>query len=110
MSEQLLIDMRSDTLTKPSPEMRRCIAEAEVGDDVYGEDPTVNKLEDMAAKLLGKEAGLLLSSGTQGNLVALLTHCQRGQEIILEREAHIYYYEVGNLAALCGLQTATLSS
>ena len=109
MSEQVFIDMRSDTLTKPSPEMRRCIAEAEVGDDVYGEDPTVNKLENMAAELLGKEAGLLLSSGTQGNLVALLTHCQRGQEIILEREAHIYYYEVGNLAALCGLQTATLS-
>src|SRR4051794_5640296 len=81
-----LIDLRSDTVTKPSPEMRRAMAEAEVGDDVFGDDPTVNALEERAAELLGKEAALFLSSGTQGNLVAQLAHLKRGMETIAGAE------------------------
>ncbi|MCB0145064.1 MAG: DegT/DnrJ/EryC1/StrS family aminotransferase, partial [Caldilineaceae bacterium] len=77
------IDLRSDTVTKPTPAMRQAMFEAEVGDDVYGEDPTVNRLETMVAELLGKEAALYVSSGTQGNLVAVLAHCGRGDEIVL---------------------------
>lgn len=102
--EKRMIDLRSDTVTKPTAEMRRAIAEAVVGDDVYGEDPTVKALERKAAEMLGFEAGLFLTSGTQGNLVALLSHCQPGREVILEQEAHIYYYEVAGMAALGGLQ------
>ncbi|MCJ7715381.1 MAG: beta-eliminating lyase-related protein, partial [Anaerolineales bacterium] len=83
-----MIDLRSDTVTKPSPEMREVIAKAEVGDDVYGEDPSVNLLEDKSAQLLGKEAGLFIPSGTMGNLAAILTHCERGSEIILGNKAH----------------------
>ncbi len=98
-----VIDLRSDTVTVPSEEMRRAIYEAVVGDDVYEEDPTVVELEQLVAKDMGKEAGLFVTSGTQGNLVALLTHCPRGQEVILEAEAHIFYYEVGGLSALGGL-------
>ena len=81
-----MIDLRSDTVTQPTPEMRRAMAEAEVGDDVYGEDPTVNKLESEAARLMGKEAGLFLPSGTMGNQVALLTHTNRGDEVLLGRK------------------------
>ncbi|MCH7621785.1 MAG: PLP-dependent transferase, partial [Chloroflexi bacterium] len=77
------IDLRSDTVTQPSDEMRRAMADAEVGDDVYGEDPTINRLQERAADLLGKEAGLLMASGTMSNLVAALTHCQRGDEIVM---------------------------
>ena len=77
------IDLRSDTITLPSPSMREAIYHAELGDDVYGEDPTTNRLEKMAAELMGKEAGLLVASGTMGNLVCLLTHCRRGDEAIL---------------------------
>lgn len=98
-----VIDLRSDTVTAPSALMREAMCKAEVGDDVYGEDPTVNMLEDRVALLLGKEAGLYVSSGTQGNLIALLVHCQRGAEVILEAESHIFMYEVGGISALAGL-------
>ena len=94
------IDLRSDTVTTPTPEMRKAMAAAEVGDDVYGEDPTVRKLEEKGATLLGKEDGLYVPSGTMGNLVAIMTHTARGNEIILEAESHIYYYEVGGLAVV----------
>jgi len=98
-----IVDLRSDTVTKPSLAMREIMAKAEVGDDVYGEDPTVRQLEEMAAAIMGKEAGLFVVSGTMGNQVALLAHTSRGDEIILEANAHIYTYEVGALAVLGGL-------
>jgi threonine aldolase len=97
------IDLRSDTVTLPSPEMRQAIAEAELGDDVFGGDPTVNRLEAMAAKVMGKEAALLTTSGTQSNLAAMLAHCQRGDEVIVGDEAHILHYEAGGAFALGGL-------
>jgi len=97
------IDLRSDTVTQPTPAMREAMARAEVGDDGWGEDPTVNRLQEMAAERLGKEAGLFMPSGTMSNLVAILTHCQRGDEIILGNEAHTFYYEVGGAAALGGV-------
>lgn len=97
------IDLRSDTVTQPSQAMRQAMYEAPVGDDVYGEDPSVRRLEELMAQETGKEAALYVTSGTQGNLVALLTHCQRGAEVIMEEEAHIFFYEVGGLAALGGL-------
>lgn len=96
------IDLRSDTVTVPTEEMRRAMAAAEVGDDVYGEDPTVRKLEELAAEKMGKEAGLFVVSGTMGNLVAVMTHCKRGDEVILEKDSHIYYYEVGGISAVAG--------
>ncbi len=102
------IDLRSDTVTNPTPEMRKAMAAAEVGDDVYGEDPTVRRLEERAAALLGKEAGLFVPSGTMGNLVAVMTHTSRGSEIILEAEAHIYYYEVGGLAVVAQVLPRTI--
>ena len=97
------IDLRSDTVTLPSPAMRQAMANAEVGDDVYGEDPTVNRLEELSAKMLGKEAGLFVTSGTQGNLASLLAHCGRGQEAILGDQSHIYFYENGGASALGGI-------
>jgi threonine aldolase len=97
------IDFRSDTVSHPTPAMREAMACAEVGDDVYGDDPTVNQLEAEAAELLGKEAALFVSSGTQGNLIALLTHCARGDEAILGDKAHTFVYEAGGLAALGGI-------
>lgn len=103
-----MIDLRSDTVTLPSPEMREVIAKAEVGDDVYGEDPTVNQLEDESAKLLGKEAALFIPSGTMGNLAAVLTHCERGSEIILGNKAHIFLNEAGGAAALGGIHSHTI--
>ena len=99
-----MIDLRSDTVTQPTPEMRRAMAEAEVGDDVYGEDPTVNRLEEEAAQLMGKEAALFVVSGTMGNQVAVLTHTARGNEVLLDPEAHIGYYEVGSPAMFAGVQ------
>ncbi|MFW5708947.1 MAG: low-specificity L-threonine aldolase [Chloroflexota bacterium] len=102
------IDLRSDTVTWPTPAMREAMANAEVGDDVYGEDPTVNQLEAEAAELLGKEAGLLVSSGNQGNLVAVLTHCGRGTEVILGDKAHIFKYEAGGISALGGVHPHTV--
>jgi len=104
----MAIDLRSDTVTKPTPEMIKAMAEAEVGDDVYGEDPTVNRLEELAAEILGKEAALLVTSGTQGNQVAVLTHCVNGDEVIMEADSHIFYYEGGAVAALAGVQTRIL--
>jgi threonine aldolase len=98
------IDLRSDTVTKPTPEMREAMAEAEVGDDVYGDDPTVNRLEELAAEMLGKEAALIVPSGTMGNLIALLAHCQRGHEAIVGNLSHIYLNEAGGMAALGGIQ------
>ena len=88
-----VIDLRSDTVTLPTDEMRKAIANATLGDDVSGEDPTVNKLEKKAADLTGKEAALLVSSGTQGNLIGILANCQRGDEIIVGENAHIFWNE-----------------
>lgn len=102
------IDLRSDTVSHPTPQMREAMATAEVGDDVYGEDPTVNRLEAEAAEMLGKEAGLFVSSGNQGNLVAVLTHCGRGDEVILGDKAHIFKYEAGGIAALGGVHPHTV--
>ena len=104
------IDLRSDTVTLPTPEMRRAIAEAELGDDVFSDDPTVNRLEALAAKTLGKEAALLTASGTMSNLVALLSHCQRGDEVLLGSEAHILHYEAVGGAALGGLELRPLTN
>lgn len=103
-----IIDLRSDTVTHPSPEMRRAMASAPVGDDVFGEDPTVMRLEKLAADMLGKEAGLFVASGTMSNLVALLTHCHRGDEAIVGTEAHILHYEVAGAAGLAGVQLRTV--
>ncbi len=98
-----LIDLRSDTVTHPTDAMRRAMAAAEVGDDQYREDPTVTRLEERAAELFGKEAALFVSSGTMGNLVALLAHCGRGDEVILGDQSHILWYEGGGAAALGGI-------
>jgi threonine aldolase len=98
------IDLRSDTVTKPTPEMREAMAEAEVGDDVFGDDPTVNRLQEIAAGMLGKEDALFVASGTMGNLLALLVHCQRGDEVIVGNQSHIYLNEAGGMSALGGIQ------
>jgi threonine aldolase len=103
-----MIDLRSDTVTKPTREMREAAFDAEVGDDVYGEDPTVIKLEETAARILGKESALFVTSGTQGNQIAVLTHTRPGNEIILEENSHIFYYESGAVAAFAGVQTRTI--
>ena len=108
MSLNNYIDLRSDTLTIPTPAMREAMAKAIVGDDVFGEDPTINKLQEMAAERMGKEAGLFVSSGTMGNLVAMLTHCQRGEEIIIGDQAHIFIYEAGSSAAVGGIHPHTI--
>lgn len=105
---QALIDLRSDTVTLPSPAMRRAMADAELGDDVYGEDPTVNRLQDLAAEMLGKEAGLFVASGTMGNLVSLLAHAPRGSEVILGDESHIFHYEQGGASVVGGLVYHTI--
>ena len=97
------IDLRSDTVTHPTAAMRRAMAEAEVGDDQYGEDPTVRRLEETAAAMLGKEAACYVSSGTMGNLIAILSHCGRGDEVLLGDECHVLWYESGGAAALGGL-------
>jgi len=97
------IDLRSDTVTKPTPEMREAMATAEVGDDVYMDDPTVNQLQQKAAEMLGKEDSLFVPSGTMGNLLALLVHCQRGDEVIVGDQAHIYVNEAGGMSALGGI-------
>ena len=98
-----MIDLRSDTVTLPTPTMREAMARAEVGDDVYGEDPTVNRLESMAAEIVGMEAAVLVPSGTMGNLAAMLTHCPRGTKALLGAQAHTYVYEAGGAAALGGI-------
>ncbi|MGI6642500.1 MAG: low-specificity L-threonine aldolase [Bacillota bacterium] len=103
-----IIDFRSDTVTKPTPEMRRAMYEAPVGDDVYGDDPTVNRLEALGAEIMGKEAAVFVPSGTMGNQVALMAWTQRGDEIILEEQAHIFMYEVGGPAVLSSVMTKTI--
>jgi len=103
-----MVDLRSDTITQPTPEMREAMAKAVVGDDVYGEDPSVNKLQELAASMLGKEAALFVSSGTMGNLVAMLTHCQRGDEVLLGNKAHTFLYEAGGVSALGGIHSCQL--
>lgn len=97
------IDLRSDTVTKPTPEMREAMAEAKVGDDVFGDDPTVNKLQAKAAEMLGKEASLFVPSGTMGNLIAIMVHCARGDEVICGEKSHIYLNEAGGMSALGGV-------
>jgi threonine aldolase len=104
------VDLRSDTVTKPTPEMREAMAEAEVGDDVYMDDPTVNKLQEKAAEMLGKEDSLFVPSGTMGNLLALLVHCQRGDEVIVGDKSHIYMNEVGGMAALGGIHPRPINN
>ena len=100
-----IVDLRSDTVTQPTPAMRKAMTDAEVGDDVFGEDPTVNRLEEMVAERLGKEAALFVASGTMANLVSLLTHCGRGSEVILGDQSHIFFYEQGGSAALGGIHS-----
>lgn len=95
MAEQI-INLESNTFTLPTDEMRKAMYGSVAGDDVYEEDPTVNKLEKLAAKIVGKEAALFVASGTIGNLIAMMVHCNRGEEVVVESEAHIYYYEVGS--------------
>ena len=101
--ENRTVDLRSDTVTQPTPAMRQAMAEAEVGDDVFGEDPTVNRLQEMAAKITGKEAALFVASGTMANLACQLVHCGRGDEMILGDQSHIFYYEQGGSAAVGGI-------
>ena len=103
-----IIDLRSDTITLPTEEMRRAMYEAELGDDVYGEDPTVNRLEELAAQMVGKEAALFVPSGTMTNLIAVLTHTRPGDEIVVGSEAHMFWYEVGGASALGGVVIRTL--
>lgn len=102
------LDFRSDTVTLPTPEMLQAAVNAPLGDDVYGEDPSVNELERLGAEMLGKEAGLFVTSGTMGNAVAVLAHTNRGDEIILEERSHIYLNEVGGLAVMGSLMARTL--
>jgi threonine aldolase len=99
------VDLRSDTVTQPTPAMREAMARAAVGDDVYGEDPSVNRLQEIAAEMVGKEAGLFLPSGTMGNLAAILAHCGRGDEVILGNKAHTFLYEAGGVSALGGVHS-----
>jgi len=102
------IDLRSDTVTLPTPEMRTAMAKAEVGDDVYDEDPTINCLQEMASEKMGKSAGLFVASGTMGNLIAVLTHCQRGDEVIVGKKNHVFVHEAGGISALGGVHSNQL--
>src|SRR5580692_10649639 len=103
-----VVDLRSDTVTRPTPAMRAAMSDAAVGDDVYGEDPTVNRLQQTLAQRLGFEAGLFFPSGTQSNLAALMSHCQRGDEYIVGQDAHTYRYEGGGAAVLGSIQPQPL--
>lgn len=107
---QPIIDLRSDTVTRPTPAMRRAMAEAEVGDDVYREDPTVNRLQERAAEIFGREAALFVPSGTMGNQIALKVHTHPGQEVICEARSHILNYEMGMMAAFSGLVPRTVQA
>src|SRR3954471_13003382 len=98
------IDLRSDTVTQPSEAMRQAMARAEVGDDVFADDPTVNRLQDVCAQRFGMEAGLFFPSGTQSNLAAVMSHCARGEECIVGQDAHTYRYEAGGMAVLGSIQ------
>ena len=105
-----MIDLRSDTVTKPSAAMRAAMAQAEVGDDVFGDDPTVNRLQEIAAERFGMQAGLFFPSGTQSNLAALMAHCERGEEVIVGQDAHTYHYEAGGMAVLGSIQPQPLNN
>ncbi|UCG30410.1 MAG: low-specificity L-threonine aldolase [candidate division WOR-3 bacterium] len=105
-----MIDLRSDTVTLPTEEMRDSIRNAELGDDVFGDDPTINKLQEFSAELMGKEAGLLVSSGTMGNLVCVLTHCRRGEEVILGDKSHMFLNECGSMSAVGGVHPHTIAN
>ncbi|MGZ4822841.1 MAG: threonine aldolase family protein, partial [Terriglobales bacterium] len=96
------VDLRSDTVTKPTPEMRRAMAEAEVGDDVYGEDPTINRLEQRAAEIFGREGAIFVPSGTMGNTVAIKIHTRPGQEVICDERGHVFNYEMAMMAHFSG--------
>lgn len=104
------IDLRSDTVTTPTPEMFEAMARAKVGDDVYGEDPTVNHLQELAAAMMGKEAALFVPTGTMGNLAALLAHCQRGDEVILGNKNHTFLFEAGGISAVGGIHSCQLQN
>ena len=108
VERQVIADLRSDTVTAPSSKMREVMASAEVGDDVFGEDPTVNQLEKTCAQLLGKEAALFVPSGTMGNLICVGAHCRRGDQVILGDRSHIFQYEAGGASALMGVSYHTL--
>lgn len=110
MASNSVVDLRSDTVTLPTPAMREAMAHAQLGDDVYGEDPTVNRLERIAAELLGKEAGLFVPSGTMANLVCLLSHCGRGDEAIMGHLAHTFLFEAGGSAAVGGIHPRTVTN
>jgi threonine aldolase len=103
-----IIDLRSDTVTQPTPAMREAMAQAAVGDDVYGEDPTVNRLQELGAAMLGKEAGLFVPSGTMGNLASILAHCERGDEVILGNKAHTFLHEAGGVSVLGGVHSCQI--
>jgi threonine aldolase len=105
-----VVDLRSDTVTRPTPEMRRAMAEAEVGDDVYGEDPTINRLEQRAAEIFAREAAIFVPTGTMGNQVAIKVHTRPGQEVICEQRAHIFNYEMGMLAHFSGCVARPVSA
>jgi threonine aldolase len=105
-----MIDLRSDTVTQPSPAMRAAMAQAAVGDDVFVDDPTVNQLQEVAAARFGMQAGLFFASGTQSNLAALMSHCQRGEEVIVGQDAHTYHYEAGGMAVLGSIQPQPLNN
>src|SRR5436305_9476736 len=106
----MVIDLRSDTVTLPTPQMREAMYHAEVGDDVYGEDPTINRLQEMAAERLGKEAALFVPTGTMGNVAAMLTHAGRGRAVIVGNESHVYHSEVGGASTLGGSPMLVVSS
>src|SRR5438309_10602980 len=105
-----MIDLRSDTVTKPTPAMRRAMAVADVGDDVYGEDPTVNRLQERAAEVFEKEAALFVPSGSMGNQIAVKLHTRPGQEVVIEERGHIFNFEMGTMAAFSGCVARTVHS
>jgi threonine aldolase len=110
MNDTCAIDLRSDTITQPTPAMRAAMADAEVGDDVFGDDPTVKRLEVCVAEMLGKEAALFAPSGTMANQLAVRAHTESGDEILIDANAHIYYYEAGGPAALSGVSCRCMNS
>jgi len=105
-----VIDLRSDTVTRPTPAMRRAMAEADVGDDVYGEDPTINRLESRAAEIFAREAALFVPSGSMGNLLAIWCHTERGQEVVCDARSHTYIHEMGAMAAIAGVMPRTIAT
>src|ERR1043165_6634885 len=105
-----VIDLRSDTITKPSASMRSAMASAEVGDDVFLEDPTINRLQERAAEIFGREAALFLPSGTMGNLIAIKIHTHHGNEVICEERGHIYNYEMASMASVCGVLARSIAT